>query len=124
MSRNPVDYLHGTLETLVLKTLTLGPKHGYAIMIDVAAFAGVKLGPGTLYTAITRLVERKLITAQSGEGRQRPYRLTAQGATVLTSQLNAMKRVAAASGAIRSSGTARIRFTPSTRRDSCSSTLP
>ena len=31
MSRNPVDYLHGTLETLILKTLASGPKHGYGI---------------------------------------------------------------------------------------------
>ena len=95
MARKPKAGPASDPELLILASLASGSKHGYAIMIDVAAFAGVKLGPGTLYTAITRLVERKLITAQSGEGRQRPYRLTAQGATVLTSQLNAMKRVAA-----------------------------
>jgi DNA-binding PadR family transcriptional regulator len=49
-------------------------------MGDVEAFAGVILVPGTLYTAITRLVEKKLITPQAGAGRQRPYELTAEGA--------------------------------------------
>ena len=61
---------------------------------DVAVFAGVKLGPGTLYTAITRLVERNLIAPQPSDGRQRPYRLTAEGATLLANQLKEMRRVA------------------------------
>jgi DNA-binding PadR family transcriptional regulator len=65
-------------------------------MGDVETFAGVTLGPGTLYTAITRLVEKQLIAAQAGAGRQRPYELTAEGATGLREQLNAMRRVAAA----------------------------
>jgi len=65
-------------------------------MGDVETFAGVTLAPGTLYTAITRLVEKKLIAPQSGTGRQRPYTLTAEGATGLTEQLNAMRRIATA----------------------------
>jgi hypothetical protein len=41
---------------LVLASLADGDKHGYAMMEDIARFAGVRLGPGTLYGAITRLV--------------------------------------------------------------------
>ncbi|HEY7188897.1 MAG TPA: PadR family transcriptional regulator [Vicinamibacterales bacterium] len=82
-------------ELLILASLADGPKHGYAIMIDVDVFAGVTLGPGTLYTAITRLVDKKLIAPAAGVGRQRPYRLTAKGAALLSDQLTEMRRVAA-----------------------------
>jgi DNA-binding PadR family transcriptional regulator len=81
-------------ELLILSSLAEGPKHGYAIMTDIDTFAGVKLGPGTLYTAITRLVEKKLIAPASRSGRQRPYRLTAKGAASLAEQLHDMRRVA------------------------------
>ena len=43
---------------LVLASLADGEKHGYAMMEDIQRFAGVRLGPGTLYGAITRLEER------------------------------------------------------------------
>ena len=81
-------------ELLILSSLADGPKHGYAIMLDVDGFAGVTLGPGTLYTAITRLVEKKLIAPTASPGRQRPYKLTAKGATVLEEQLSSMRKVA------------------------------
>ncbi len=70
-------------------------KHGYAMMRDIETFAGVRIGPGTLYTAITRLIEKKLIAPTSSPGRQRPYRLTANGAARLAEQLKEMRRVAA-----------------------------
>jgi DNA-binding PadR family transcriptional regulator len=82
-------------EFLILSSLAEGPKHGYAIMCDVESFADVRLGPGTLYTAITRLVEKKLIAPTSSPGRQRPYRLTAKGSARLAEQLDDMRRVAA-----------------------------
>ena len=94
MARKPKTGPASDPELLILSSLASGPKHGYAIMGDIEAFAGVTLGPGTLYTAITRLAEKKLIAPQSGTGRQRPYKLTAEGATALTEQLNAMHRVA------------------------------
>ena len=48
---------------LVLSSLADGEKHGYAMMDDIERFAGVRLGPGTLYGAITRLEERGWIRA-------------------------------------------------------------
>jgi DNA-binding PadR family transcriptional regulator len=96
MARKPKTGPASDPELLILSSLASGPKHGYAIMGDVEAFAGVTLGPGTLYTAITRLVEKKLIAPESGSGRQRPYKLTAEGATGLTEQLHAMQRIATA----------------------------
>ena len=79
---------------LILASLAEGPKHGYAMMGDVETLAGVRIGPGTLYNAITRLVEKRLITPTSSPGRQRPYRLTATGAAHLAEQLEEMRRVA------------------------------
>ena len=95
MARKPSGGPAADPELLILASLASGPNHGYAIMIDVEDFAGVKLGPGTLYTAITRLVEKKFIAPQSKPGRQRPYRLTAQGAATLAELLKDMRRVAA-----------------------------
>ena len=43
---------------LILVSLADGPKHGHALAKDIEDFAGVKLGPGALHGAITRLAER------------------------------------------------------------------
>ena len=80
-------------ELLILSSLSEGPKHGYAIMQDVATFADIQLGPGTLYTAITRLVESGWIQPQAAAGRQRPYQLTGSGAAHLQAQLERMRRL-------------------------------
>ena len=95
MARRPRTGPASDPELLILSSLASGPKHGYAMMVDIEAFAGVALGPGTLYTAIARLVEKGLIAPQSSAGRQRPYRLTSQGARSLAEQLSDMRRVAA-----------------------------
>ena len=68
---------------LILVSLSDGPKHGYAIMLDVESATGKPLGPGTLYAALARLEERGLIEALAPVDRRRPYRLTAVGETVL-----------------------------------------
>src|SRR6185312_7729150 len=96
MARKPKAGPSSDPELLILSSLASGPKHGYAIMNDIESFADVTLGPGTLYTAITRLVEKKLIAPQAAAGRQRPYKLTAEGAKSLAEQLNDMRRVATA----------------------------
>ncbi len=95
MARKPRAGPSSDPELLILASLASGPKHGYAMMGDIAAFAGLSIGPGTLYTAITRLVDKALIAPQSSPGRQRPYELTARGSAVLTNQLTDMRRIAA-----------------------------
>jgi len=72
---------------LILASLAESPKHGYAIMEDIETFAGVHLGPGTLYGAIARLETQGLIEPLPAEERRRPYRLTAAGRTFLQEQL-------------------------------------
>ncbi len=80
---------------LILASLAGGPKHGYAMMEDIAAMAGVRLGPGTLYGALARLERRGLIEPLAAEDRRRPYRLTGVGATALREQLKSLETFAA-----------------------------
>ena len=73
--------------TLLLISLAAGPKHGHAMLLDVEAFGGRRLGPGTLYGALSRLEEAGLVEALSLEGRRRPYRLTRRGRAELRRRL-------------------------------------
>ena len=79
--------------TLILSSLADGPKHGYALTKDIEAFAGVRLAPGTLYEALSRLDGQGLIEALESDDRRRPYRLTAAGAAALRSHLATQRRV-------------------------------
>lgn len=76
---------------LILVSLGDGPKHGYAIMEDIEAIGGARIGPGTLYAALARLEARGLIEPLPPEDRRRPYRLTALGATTLKAQLEGLE---------------------------------
>lgn len=78
---------------LVLASLSESDKHGYAMMEDIERFAGTRLGPGTLYGAITRLEERGFIKPIAAEDRRRPYTLTIAGRKYLKSQVDALERV-------------------------------
>jgi DNA-binding PadR family transcriptional regulator len=78
---------------LVLTSLAEGPKHGYAITVDVEQVAGVRLGPGTLYGALSRLEGRGLIEALPADDRRRPYRLTAEGRSALEAELRTLEAV-------------------------------
>ena len=78
---------------LVLASLSDGDKHGYAMMEDIERFAGVRLGPGTLYGAITRLEERGWIRPVGGTERRQPYTITGAGRAYLTEQLEQLERV-------------------------------
>jgi DNA-binding PadR family transcriptional regulator len=75
---------------LILASLAGGPKHGYAMMEDIARMSGVRLGPGTLYGALARLEQRRLIEPLAAEDRRRPYRLTGAGAAALGEQLRSL----------------------------------
>lgn len=81
-------------ELLILSSVAGGSKHGYAIMLDVKTFAGIELGPGTLYSAIARLVENGWLEPEAAQGRQRPYRLTADGLRHLQAQLESLRLLA------------------------------
>ena len=79
---------------LILTSLASGPKHGHALAKDIEAFAGVRLGPGALYGAITRLEERGLIEPLGADDRRRPYRITAAGTAALAGAVTDMRRIA------------------------------
>ena len=78
---------------LVLASLADGQKHGYAIMVDVKRFAGVRLGPGTLYGAISRLEQQGWIRPVAAEDRRQPYALTPAGRRYLKERLAGLGRV-------------------------------
>lgn len=78
---------------LVLASLAEGDKHGYAMMQDIQAFGGVRLGPGTLYGAITRLEERGWIRPVAARDRRQPYTITAAGRHYLAEQAAALDKV-------------------------------
>jgi DNA-binding PadR family transcriptional regulator len=80
--------------TLILSSLADGPKHGYALTKDIEKFAGVRVAPGTLYEALSRLEGDGLIEALESDDRRRPYRLTASGAAALRAHLDAQRHVA------------------------------
>jgi len=78
---------------LILTSLASGPKHGHALMLDIESFSSTRLGPGTLYGAITRLEQRGLIEPLHSDDRRRPYRITAAGSRFLDAALADLKRI-------------------------------
>jgi DNA-binding PadR family transcriptional regulator len=79
---------------LILVSLAEGAKHGYAITEDIASFAGVRFGPGSLYGAIARLESHGLIQALDADDRRNPYELTAVGEKALRARLASIQAVA------------------------------
>jgi DNA-binding PadR family transcriptional regulator len=79
---------------LILSSLADGPKHGYGMMSDIETMTGIRLGPGTLYGALTRLERSGLIRALPAENRRRPYQLSAKGAAALREQLTLLQGLA------------------------------
>jgi len=102
MSRYPADFLHGTLDTLILKTLTGGPMHGYAIgrWIEEATNCGLELEEGSLYPALYRMEKRGWLDAEWGTSelgrRAKFYRLTRAGRQQLVSHTAAWTAFSAA----------------------------
>jgi DNA-binding PadR family transcriptional regulator len=78
---------------LILVSLAAGDKHGYAITQDIESFANIRLGPGTLYGAITRLEERGLIRRLEVEERRKPYAITAAGRRHLAEEMANLDRM-------------------------------
>ena len=82
---------------LILTSLAGGPKHGYAMIEDIASITGVRLGPGTLYGAISRLEAEGMIEALATDDRRRPYQITPAGRRRLESEISGMKGLVATS---------------------------
>jgi DNA-binding PadR family transcriptional regulator len=84
----------------ILVTLADGPRHGYGVMTDVEArtHGDVRLGPGTLYTALRRMMDRGLIEGAAGPGgddRRQSYRITTLGREVAVAEARRMERCVA-----------------------------
>jgi PadR family transcriptional regulator, regulatory protein PadR len=101
-ARQPVDALRGSLDLLVLKTLSLAPMHGWGISQRVQQVSGGEfaINQGSLYPALQRLERDGLITSEWGvsdnKRQARYYRLTAAGRRALGNEVESWKRFAAA----------------------------
>jgi PadR family transcriptional regulator PadR len=101
-SRPPIDALRGSLDLLVLKTLSLAPTHGWGISQRVQQMSGGEFGvnQGSLYPALQRLEKDGMITSDWGvtdnNRRARYYRLTAAGRRALNNEVESWKRFSAA----------------------------
>jgi PadR family transcriptional regulator PadR len=88
------DLLQGTLDVLLLKTLSWGPRHGYAIARWIEQVTGdvLRIEEGSLYPALHRLERRGWVSAEWGltetKRRAKFYRLTTQGRTQLRAELS------------------------------------
>jgi DNA-binding PadR family transcriptional regulator len=80
---------------LILTSLAGGPKHGYAMIEDIASITGVRLGPGTLYGAIARLETAGMIQALESDDRRRPYQITLHGRRHLEAEIGGMRGLVA-----------------------------
>lgn len=89
-----MEFLQGTLEMLILRTLVFGPKHGYGIAQFIRQMSNSVLlaEAGSLYPALQRLEMQGLITAKwemsDSNRRVRHYRLTAAGRARLSSSMS------------------------------------
>ena len=78
---------------LILMSLASGPKHGYAIIEDIAQFSGTRFEPGTLYGALMRLERKGWIEALPADERRHPYQLTEEGKGVLGRQITTLQHI-------------------------------
>jgi transcriptional regulator len=104
--RPPVDALRGSLDLLILKTLSLSAMHGWGVSQRVQQMSDGELAmnQGSLYPALQRLEKDGLITSEWGvtdNNRQaRYYRITAAGRRALGREVENWKRFAAALDAV------------------------
>jgi len=100
------ELLHGTLDTLVLKTLSWGPRHGYGIArwIQQTTDDALTIGEGALYPALYRLEKKGFVVAEWGlsdTGREvKLYKLTAAGRARLRVELAQWAEFTAAVGKV------------------------
>lgn len=96
-----VDLLQGTLDMLILKAVSLGPLHGYGVLLRIQQISGeqLEIQQGSLYPALYRLEHQGLIKSEWGESennrKAKFYRLTAAGRRQLQSETDKWNRLAA-----------------------------
>ncbi len=101
-----VDLLQGTLDMLIMKAVSLGPLHGYGVLLRIQQISGERLEiqQGSLYPALYRLEQKGWISGQWGESENRRkakfYRLTAAGRRQLESRAAEWNRLSAVIAAI------------------------
>jgi transcriptional regulator len=106
MPRDASDLLHGTLDVLILKTLTWGAKHGYAIAewIEERGDGELVIVDAALYKALHRLESGDAIVSEWGlsdnNRRAKYYSLTARGRAQLRAESATWQRYASAVGRI------------------------
>ena len=99
MSDSPLDLPQGTLDLLILKTLALEPRHGWAIAerLHQISSATLNIRQGSLYPALHRLERDGLIKARWGTSdnnrRAKYYELTKRGRTRLDTEIAAWRRL-------------------------------
>jgi transcriptional regulator len=100
------ELLKGTLDMLVLQTLTLQPMHGYAIAQHIERISGdvLTVEQGSLYPALERLQEKGWVTSKWRESptgrRARYYTISASGRRQLGAEISSFERVLAAIGRV------------------------
>jgi PadR family transcriptional regulator, regulatory protein PadR len=105
-SRPPVDALRGSLDLLILKTLSLSAMHGWGISqrVEQMSDGALAMNQGSLYPALQRLEKDGLIASEWGvtdNNRQaRYYRITAAGRRALGKEIESWRRFAAALDAV------------------------
>jgi PadR family transcriptional regulator, regulatory protein PadR len=99
--RQQTDALRGSIDLLVLKTLSLAPMHGWGISqrIQQISDGALEVNQGSLYPALQRLEKQGWITSEWGttdhNRRARYYRLTAAGQRALGEEMESWRRFAA-----------------------------
>ena len=95
-----LELLQGTLDMLILKAVSLGPLHGYGILLRIQQISGdrLEIQQGSLYPALYRLEQQGWIASEWGESENRRkakyYRLTAAGKRRLHSEAKKWNRMA------------------------------
>jgi PadR family transcriptional regulator, regulatory protein PadR len=96
------ELLPGTLDLLILKAVSLGPLHGYGVLLRIGQISGQALliEQGALYPALFRLVRQGLLEAEWGTSdnnrRAKFYELTVAGRRHLREETNGWNRLVAA----------------------------
>ena len=100
------DLLQGTLDLLILKAVSLGPLHGYGVLLRIQQLSGEELviQQGSLYPAFYRLEHQGVITSEWGESannrKAKYYRLTRAGRERLAGETEKWNRMAGIIGSI------------------------